>query len=110
MHLETVKRHTIQFLAALMGLAASMFRIPSPEWGLYPRWLRRKMQRPVPLHRTGLIGSQPAAPEVVAEKSKLRRELGPSPGWLVAPSALWLVVFLVFPLASIMLPPMYLAS
>ena len=59
------------------------------------------MQRTVPPHRTGLIGSQPIAPEFVAEKATSRRELGPSPGWLVAPSALWLVVFLVLPLASI---------
>lgn len=38
-----VKKQVTRFLAGLMGFAASLFRIPSPAWSLYPRRLRRLM-------------------------------------------------------------------
>ncbi len=55
------------------------------------------------LHHSGLIGTQPLAPADVAAAAgkKIRRQPGFSTGWLIAPASLWLLVFLVVPLASI---------
>lgn len=54
-----------------------------------------------PPHR-GLIGSQPSPPrEVVARSRRARRESGFPVGWLITPGLVWLIVFLVIPLASI---------
>ncbi|MDP6566799.1 MAG: ABC transporter permease [Alphaproteobacteria bacterium] len=50
---------------------------------------------------SGLIGGQPVGPSQVAEARKTRREVGFPVGWLVAPATLWLLVFLVLPLISI---------
>ena len=52
-------------------------------------------------HHGGLIGEQPVASEQVAAASKIRREEGFPVGWLVAPATLWLILFLVLPLVSI---------
>ena len=54
-------------------------------------------------HHAGLIGEQPAPPEAVATRRRLRRDPGFHAGWLVTPAALWLLVFLVVPLASIII-------
>lgn len=62
------------------------------------------MQRVASPHHEGLIGRQPPAPERTAEKKAgARKEPGFPVGWLVAPSALWLIVFLIVPLASIII-------
>ena len=55
----------------------------------------------VPNHHRGLIGDQPAAPEAVERERTYRREPGFRTGWLIAPAALWLLVFLVVPLIGI---------
>jgi len=47
----------------------------------------------------GLIGSQPAAPEESARA--IRRKAGFPVLWLITPATLWLLVFLVLPLISI---------
>ena len=52
-------------------------------------------------HHPGLIGAQPAPDPEVVRKKVVRAEEGFSTGWLVAPAALWLILFLVVPLASI---------
>jgi len=52
-------------------------------------------------HHNGLIGNQPAPPQEVVSARRLRREPGFHTGWLVAPASLWLLVFLVVPLISI---------
>ena len=52
-------------------------------------------------HHQGLIGAQPLAPEVIEKAAKVRREPGFPVGWLIAPAGLWLIVFLIVPLASI---------
>jgi putative spermidine/putrescine transport system permease protein len=49
----------------------------------------------------GLIGEQPVAPEMMAETRVVRRETGFPVGWLITPATVWLVIFLVLPLASI---------
>ena len=50
----------------------------------------------------GLIGAQPAAPQETVEKAIIyRREGGFPVGWLIGPATLWLVLFLVVPLISI---------
>jgi putative spermidine/putrescine transport system permease protein len=49
----------------------------------------------------GLIGAQPRPPAAVAKARTIRRESGFPVGWLIAPEALWLLVFLVIPLISI---------
>ena len=54
-----------------------------------------------PATHSGLIGAQPAAPEGQAEAARIRREPGFPVGWLITPAALWLLVFLVVPLLSI---------
>ncbi len=52
-------------------------------------------------HHGGLIGDQPAPPQAAAKTRRLRRNPGFHAGWLVTPAALWLLVFLVVPLVSI---------
>ena len=59
------------------------------------------MQQLAQTHHAGLIGTQPAPPESVAEARAVRRDPGFPVGWLVAPATLWLLVFLVVPLVSI---------
>ena len=50
----------------------------------------------------GLIGAQPAPPPEIVEQTKLHRREGGFPVvWLVAPATLWLFLFLVVPLLSI---------
>ncbi len=49
----------------------------------------------------GLIGAQPKPDEVAVRARIVRPEEGFATGWLIAPATLWLVVFLVVPLASI---------
>lgn len=50
----------------------------------------------------GLVGAQPAPPPEVVEQTKLyRREGGFPVSWLIAPATLWLFLFLVVPLLSI---------
>ena len=52
-------------------------------------------------HHAGLIGAQPV-PDAEAVRTKVvRQEEGFATGWLIAPAALWLFLFLVVPLASI---------
>ena len=51
----------------------------------------------------GLIGAQPAPPPEVAEQAKtFRRDPGFPTSWMIAPATLWLVLFLVMPLLSIL--------
>ncbi len=52
-------------------------------------------------HHPGLIGSQPTPDESVVRAKVVRPQEGFSPGWLIAPATLWLIVFLVVPLVSI---------
>ena len=59
---------------------------------------------------SGLIGTQPAPPESIAVAKRLRREAGFATGWLVAPATLWLTVFLVIPLISIIVFSFWTAS
>jgi putative spermidine/putrescine transport system permease protein len=59
------------------------------------------MSEIAPTHHSGLIGAQPLTPEIEAAARKVRREPGFPVGWLITPAALWLVVFLVLPLLSI---------
>ena len=59
------------------------------------------MQQLAQTRHAGLIGSQPAPPEPVADVRALRRDPGFPVGWLIAPATLWLLVFLVVPLVSI---------
>ena len=60
------------------------------------------MERSIETLHRGLIGVQPAPPEEVAEAAqKVRREGGFPVGWLIAPGVAWLMLFLVVPLASI---------
>ena len=61
-------------------------------------------------HHSGLIGTQPTAPDSVVETRKLRREAGFPTGWLIAPATLWLIVFLVIPLISIIVFSFWTAS
>ena len=50
----------------------------------------------------GLIGAQPAPRPDVADKARLYRREGGFPTlWLIAPATLWLFLFLVVPLLSI---------
>ena len=61
------------------------------------------MRNALPQH-PGLIGVQPLPPAALEEKGKkTNRDQTFSPGWLVAPSSLWLIVFLVIPLAGIII-------
>ncbi len=59
------------------------------------------MVRITQLHHGGLIGDQPAAPRAATALRRFRRDPGFHAGWLVAPATLWLLVFLVVPLVSI---------
>ena len=52
-------------------------------------------------HHGGLIGDQPAPPQAAGKTRRLRRDPGFHAGWLVTPAALWLLVFLIVPLVSI---------
>jgi putative spermidine/putrescine transport system permease protein len=55
-----------------------------------------------PMQHRGLIGEQPLPPpDAVAAVRKIRRESGFPIGWLIAPAALWLFLFLVLPLIGI---------
>ncbi len=49
----------------------------------------------------GLIGDQPAPTQAAGKTRRLRRDPGFHAGWLVTPAALWLLVFLIVPLVSI---------
>ena len=49
----------------------------------------------------GLIGSQTLPSTAVSQAKKIRREVGFPVGWLIAPAAVWLLVFLVVPLVGI---------
>lgn len=59
------------------------------------------MNRITPPHHSGLIGAQPLPPDVAAKERAIRRETGFPVGWLITPAALWLLIFLVVPLVSI---------
>ena len=60
------------------------------------------MAQVVETQHRGLIGAQPSPPpEIVEKKRKARREEGFAVGWLIAPGVAWLLLFLVIPLASI---------
>ena len=48
-----------------------------------------------------LIGTRPPVPEAAVEARAVSREIGFPVGWLVAPATLWLLIFLVLPLLSI---------
>ncbi len=63
-----------------------------------------------PGQHSGLIGAQPVAPEAAAEARKIRREPGFPVGWLITPAVLWLIVFLVLPLASIVVFSFWISS
>lgn len=53
-------------------------------------------------HHSGLIGQQPAPPAAEDARAKaIRRESGFPVGWLIAPATLWLIIFLIIPLGSI---------
>ncbi len=53
------------------------------------------------IQHPGLIGTQPQAPEQAIRRKQIRRETGFPTGWLIAPATLWLIIFLVIPLVSI---------
>ena len=53
------------------------------------------------LHHAGLIGDQSVAPDTIEAGTRARRETGFPVGWLIAPATLWLIIFLVVPLAGI---------
>ena len=59
------------------------------------------MQENVTPQHSGLIGTQPAAAGHVLAKKIAKHEVGFPVGWLIAPATLWLIVFLIVPLASI---------
>ena len=59
------------------------------------------MNRTMSPQHTGLIGAQPLPPDVAVSARAIRRESGFPVGWLVTPAALWLLIFLVVPLVSI---------
>ncbi len=52
-------------------------------------------------HHPGLIGRQPTPDPAAVRADVIREEEGFATRWLVAPAALWLILFLVVPLASI---------
>jgi putative spermidine/putrescine transport system permease protein len=49
----------------------------------------------------GLIGTQPVPDEAAVRAKVVQPEKGLSTAWLIAPATIWLVLFLVVPLASI---------
>ena len=54
------------------------------------------------INHAGLIGSQPPAAGLVEARGKIRRtEEGFPTAWLIAPATIWLILFLVVPLVSI---------
>ena len=53
------------------------------------------------LQHRGLIGDSGVPPETEAKAKAIRRDAGFPVGWLIAPSAIWLLLFLVIPLLSI---------
>jgi hypothetical protein len=53
-------------------------------------------------HR-GLIGDSGVPLEIEAKAKAIRRDTGFPVGWLIAPSVVWLLLFLVIPLLSIIL-------
>ncbi len=55
----------------------------------------------VSAHHPGLIGNQPKPDEDAVRAKIIRPQEGFSTGWLIAPATIWLVLFLVIPLASI---------
>jgi putative spermidine/putrescine transport system permease protein len=55
------------------------------------------------LHHSGLIGSQPRASEAAARPKIRYTEEGFSTAWLIAPATIWLTLFLVIPLVSIII-------
>ena len=59
---------------------------------------------------SGLIGTQPAPPESVIAAKTLRREAGFATVWLVTPATLWLIIFLVIPLISIIVFSLWTTS
>ena len=61
------------------------------------------MQQVVRAEHTGLIGSQPPRSPLadVSETKIASRGKGFPVGWLIAPATLWLFIFLVIPLAGI---------
>ena len=61
------------------------------------------MQRTIEIGHRGLIGTQPSPSSEIVETqgTRVRREGGFPVGWLIAPGVAWLILFLVVPLASI---------
>lgn len=59
------------------------------------------MQESAPPQHPGLIGTQPMLPEGVVAQKITSREEGFPVGWLIAPATLWLIIFLIIPLAAI---------
>ena len=55
------------------------------------------------LHHTGLIGSQPEPGHAVVQAKIRHAEEGFSTAWLITPATIWLVLFLVIPLISIVI-------
>jgi len=53
--------------------------------------------------QSGLIGNQPTYEDIKGSAKATNRDQGFSPGWLVAPATLWLIVFLVVPMISIVI-------
>ena len=54
-------------------------------------------------YQHGLIGEQPVPDEAVVRAKIIRPQEGFSTGWLIAPATLWLILFLVVPLVSIVI-------
>jgi putative spermidine/putrescine transport system permease protein len=61
------------------------------------------MAQVAPTYHNGLIGDQPHPPEAALAARRLRREGGFPVSWLITPGALWLVIFLIIPLISIII-------
>ena len=60
------------------------------------------MAQVAPTHHPGLIGNQPQAPQTLTAITRRRpKDAGFPVGWLIAPGTVWLLVFLVVPLGSI---------
>jgi putative spermidine/putrescine transport system permease protein len=53
------------------------------------------------IHHRGLIGSQPPAAEASARAKIAHTEEGLPTAWLITPATIWLILFLVVPLVSI---------
>ena len=61
------------------------------------------MVQVAPTYHNGLIGEQPAPAEAAVAARRLRREGGFPVSWLITPGALWLLIFLIVPLVSIII-------